>query len=120
MTNQQNKKPFILLVDDEKDHCERIIAAFEHIFDFVTLSSPNDILMEIKKQQNENRNFDAILLDLDFDGNPMGTTLLKDIYEGEIRIENIPIIVVSSFFESEETKHYSLEFTPKLNKNDFD
>lgn len=129
MTNQQNKKPFILLVDDDSTYLERFQNAFAANFTIETLQHPNQISLKIKLAKLESKDIELILLDFDFAGKPDGLKFLATEDYKFVCDQQIPVVLITMFDSNElPPDYYKLTFNdyhnygqiPRLHKRKYD
>ena len=109
MINQQNKRPYILLVDDDPNYLESFQNAFEADFIIETLQHPNQILSQIALAKLESKEIELILLDFDFAGKPDGLKFLATEDYKFVCDQQIPIVLITMFAPNEPIPdHYRL------------
>ncbi|MBL7786921.1 MAG: hypothetical protein JNM36_13520 [Chitinophagales bacterium] len=109
MINQQNKRPFILLVDDDPNYLESFQNTFEADFIIETLQHPNQILSKIELAKLESKEIELILLDFDFAGKPDGLKFLATEDYKFVCDQQIPIVLITMFAPNEPIPdHYRL------------
>lgn len=113
MTNQQNKKPNILLVDDDPNYIKWFKNAFEEDFSIEALQHPNQISLKIELAKLESKDIELILLDFDFRGDPLGLKFLATENYKSVEKKHIPIVLITKH-----SPHIPLPIDYELTPND--
>ena len=126
LTNTNNPKPLLLLVDDDEEFCKKIRKLLEGEFNLAYLPNLDNFTQKFREIETVyNRRIQLLLLDLNFTNEEKGEGL-KFIRSQEgkaVTNKGIPIIVVTSYRPQDSIAEESVAFwtvQERLYKKDFD